>query len=220
MKKNNKNTVDMEVIWRKEEKKKALTGETVLEMSFCWPETAGKNLKLVNRYYGRVKEEFCSRWERELYLRACMDLVNKREQVRTFSPWKAVLAGEVLWQDERCCSIVMQVKEFHGDCRALEYRWGDVWNKEDGCPVRLKESLSGGIGWRGNLSKSLVASMKALREQGIYLDPDGEKKVQKYVSLHNFALTQDEVILYCPQCAVAPAVEGVLEFRVPRPQLV
>ena len=33
-----------------------------------------------------------------------------------------------------------------------------------------------------------------------------------------FALTEQEFIFYCPQCTAAPAVEGVLELRIPRTQ--
>ena len=218
MKREKSDSVNREIVWKKTNKALSLTGETVLELSLCWPEPEEKILGSVRRYYQKLKERFQTQWETQLYLCACMDLVEKREEDKVFYPWRASLAGEVTWQDENCVSIAMTVQEERGDRRILEYRWGDVWRWEDGCPVRLKDCVSGRRGWKRRLRDSLAEAADALRKQGIYLDPKEINCLNQYISLDRFALTEQEFIFYCPQCTAAPAVEGVLELRIPRTQ--
>ena len=216
MKRKKPDSINRELMWKKTCKTLSLTEEAVLELSLCWPEPEEKKLKSVGRYYQKVQERFRTQWETEQYLCACMDLIEKREEGKAFHPWRASLEGKVTWQNEKYVSIAMTVQEERGNHRILEYRWGDVWYWEDGCPVRLKECISGKRGWKGMLQKSLAEAAEGLRKQGIYLDSDEINCLYKYISPERFALTEQELIFYCPQCTAAPAVEGVLELRVPR----
>lgn len=216
MKREKSDSINGEIGWKKACKTLSLTGETVLELSLCWPGPEGKKMKSVRRYYQKLQESFQKQWETELYLCACMDLAEKQESGSVFYPWCASMAGEVIWMDEKYVSIAMRVQEERGDRRILEYRWGDVWYWEDGCPVRLKECVSGKRGWKEKLKKSFIEAAEGLRKQGIYLDLEKINCLHRYISMEYFALTDQELIFYCPQCTVAPAVEGVLELRVPR----
>ena len=216
MKRKKSASVNREIVWKKAGRTLSLAGETVLELSVCWPEPEASNLKSVRRYYQTLQERFRTQWETELYLCACLDLIEKQEESKVFHPWQASLAGEVTGQDEKCVSIAMTVQEQRGDRRILEYRWGDVWYWEDGCPVRLKDCVSGKRGWKKRLRNSFAEAAEELRKQGIDLDAEGINCLHQYICLERFALTEQELVFYCPQCTAASAIEGVLELRVPR----
>lgn len=216
MKEKKLNSTNREIVWKKVCKTLSLSGEQVLELSLCWPEPEEKRLKSVRCYYQKLKECFRKKWETELYLCACMNFLEKREGNKTFHPWRASLTGEITGQDEKYVSIAMTIQEEHGNSRILEYRWGDVWYWEDGCPVRLKECVSNKRRWKEMLWESLEEAAESLKKQGICMDPDGGNCLRKHVALERFAMTEEELIFYCPQCAAAPAVEGVLDLRVPR----
>lgn len=216
MKREEKNASDTQLLWKQNCKTLTLTGESVLELSLSWPEPEGKKLKGVRKYYQALQQRFQRKWESELYLRACMALVEKRDQSRVFTPWQASLSGEVTNQNEKYFSITMTARERHGDHRLLEYRWGDVWYQEDGCPMQVKECFSDQKRWRKTFLTAIAAAGADLQEHGVCLDKDGIKRLHKCISPHNFALTEQEIIFYCPQCTVAPAVEGTLEFRIPK----
>ena len=93
------------VVWNEEKRELKLCGEPVLEISYRWPAFEGKRFVWANRCYSRLVKLWKGQWERELYLRACVDLAEKREASRPFTPWKASLDGELTLADENYRSV-------------------------------------------------------------------------------------------------------------------
>ena len=203
------------IIWKEKEKTLTLTGEPVLELSLSWPQVEGKRMRGVSRYYQRLCQGWEKQWGREGYWCACADLAQKRAQSRPFAPWKARLSGQVTREDENYFSIAMAAREEHGDGRVLEYRWGDTWRQEDGCPVGLKELFPGNRRWRKELLLRAQQAAHQAQGQGVYLNGDWEKGLRRWFSPVRFALGEHELLLYYPQCTLAPAVEGAVELRLP-----
>ena len=204
-----------EVVWKEKQKTLTLTGETVLEMSLSWPEVTGKKLWNVRRYYRRLSEGWERQWCREVYWCACADLAQKRAASRPFVPWKASLSGWVTRRDEQLLSIAMLAGEEHGDGRGLEYRWGDTWRRENGSPVRLKELFPGKRRWRRDLLRQAEDAAQRAREQGRCLVPEPKGPLRRWFSAERFALEEDGLLLYYPQCTVASAAEGAVTLQIP-----
>lgn len=204
------------VVWHEEKRELKLCGEPVLEVSYRWPAFEGKRFVWANRCYSRLVKLWKGQWERELYLRACVDLSEKREASRPFTPWKASLDGELTLADEHYRSVVMAVRERHGDHRVLEYRWGDTWRLEDGSPERLQNCGPKGLGWKRRLCRALAEHLEG--REDVCPDGDAGNKLRRLMEWDRFALTERELILFLPQCAAAPAVEGAIRLSVPRTQ--
>lgn len=208
-----------QILWQREERTLTLTGEPVLELALSWPRAEGPERfrRALDRHYARLAAGWKKQWEREVYLRACVDLAGKRERSRPFTPWRGELAGEVKLLSGELASIAMTAREFHGDGRVLEYRWGDTWRCADGAPVTLSGLYAGERGWRRKLRRELERAARQAWEAGLCLDRDLSGPLRRFFSSGRFALTGEGMEVYYPQCALAPAAEGAPVFRVPLP---
>lgn len=195
-----------------------LGGEPVLELSLTWPEPEGRGFGRVKGYYRRLSRAWEARWKRETYWSACADLALKREASRPFSRWKCELSGAVRLEDDKFLSVVMMAREVQGDGRALEYRWGDTWRREDGCPVALRELFPNRKGWRREVLKRAEEAAIQAQEQGLYLEPGWERELRTWFSPSRFALAEGAVLLFYPQCTLAAAVEGAVTLTIPLDQ--
>ncbi len=85
------------VRWQEERRLLTLEGEGVLEYALRWPQVEGAGLggRWISAYYRRLAESWRRRWEREAYIRACLELVRRREGGRPFTLWRGELTGEV-----------------------------------------------------------------------------------------------------------------------------
>lgn len=207
------------IVWKEEEKTLTLTGEPVLELKLSWPQGEGKGklVRAVDRHYARLAECWRRQWEREVYLRACAALALRRERSRPFTPWRGELSGEVKLDDGTFLSIAMAAREVHGNGRVLEYRWGDTWRWADGSVVTLSALFAGEKRWRSRLRRELDQAAGRSRQEGVCLDEDISRPLRRYFSPGRFALTEDCLELYYPQCTLAPAVEGAPVLRLPLP---
>lgn len=207
-----------EITWEEEQRTLTLTGEPVLELSLSWPKVDWKPMRGVGRYYGRLCDAWKKHWEREGYWQACADLAQQRERSRPFRVWRGELSGQVTRNQNGMLSISMLAREVQGDGRVLEYRWGDTWRWEDGSVVTLKELFPKKKGWKKWLEQELLQAAQSCRQRGIYLDEDLERPLRRWWSGQRFALSEEGLIFYYPQCTIAPAVEGVVALCVPMPE--
>lgn len=186
-----------EVRWLEEQKDLTLTGEPVLTCHYVWPETGNKKL---DRYYRRVKTLWQRRWERELYWEACLDLAEKRERSRPFTPWTAQLLGETTYQDDNLLSISIEARERRGDGRTIYGRSGDIWAVKTGSPVYIP--------WK---ARKKICQTLALQEEGV-LDADYPEKLRRFFSPKNVCLRPAGLEVWYPQCTIASAAEGLPTF--------
>ena len=105
-----------QVQWKEEKRVLTLEKIPVLELELSVPQLTGggRGGERISRYYQRLAGAWRSRWSRENYWRACLDLARCREASRPFRPWTARLSGEVLFQDENTLSIRMDAREVRG----------------------------------------------------------------------------------------------------------
>lgn len=206
-----------EIVWQEERRTLTLTGETVLEVYLSWPKVGGKHMRNVDRYYTRLYQLWKNHWEREGYWQACADLAQQRERSRPFRVWQAELSGQVTLDQDGFLSIAMLAREVQGDGRTLEYRWGDTWRREDGSVVTLKELFAQKKGWKKRLEQELNQAVQDCRQRGTYLDEELQLPLRRWCSGQRFALSEEGLEVYFPQCTIAPAVEGAVVLRLPMP---
>ena len=206
-----------QVTWKEERRTLTLTGEPVMELSLSRPEVEGRKMRGVHRYYMKIYEIWKKHWEREGYWQACADLAQQRERSRPFRVWQAELSGQVTLDQDGFLSISMLAREVQGDGRTLEYRWGDTWRREDGSVVTWKELFTQKKGWKRRLEQELNQAVQDCRQRGTYLDEELRLPLRRWCSGQRFALSEEGMEIYFPQCTIAPAVEGAVVLRLPMP---
>ena len=202
-----------QIQWQEEKRVLTLEKVPVLELSLSWPQVAagGREGERISRYYQRLSQAWRSRWGRETYWRACLDLARCREKGRPFHPWTAQLSGQVLFQDGETLSIRMDAREVRGDGRPLQVRTGDLWRLPDGVPLPVAAYFPGKRRWRAHVRRKLKEQGEARRAAGdCFLDGDFDKKLRRVLSFRQCCRTPEGLEFYLPQCALAPAAEGVV----------
>lgn len=205
------------VVWRREEQTMTLEGEPVLRYSLNWPELEGRGfgVRWINRYYVWLVRSWRERWQREVYWRACLDLVSCRGGGRHFETWTGSLSGEVTLWERGLLSLRFAGEERHGRGKPNRVRWGDVWKVKEGAPCPAKEIFSGRRGWKRELTERVVEQGEARRAAGdCFLLPNWEKRVARTLPTEDFCLIPDGIELAFPQCTIAPAAEGTPVFCV------
>ena len=165
--------------------------------------------------YRRLVRSCRLRWERETYCLACLRLAACREESRVFRPWQAGLTGEVAMEGADLLSIRMELREVRGDGRPLLSCSGVTWDWKAGAPVPLGVLLPERSFRRQLLEGIRQAGEGELRRGSCLLDPDWKETARRKFRASRFCLRPEGIELFYPQCFLAPAVEGVLSFRVP-----
>lgn len=208
--------LEWNVEWKEKRMEKHLQGETVLTVRLCQPKVAGvgRGSARLERYLRRLTEAWQERWEKKVYLLACLDLAQRREAGEPFRPWEAALTGEVTYQDEEMISLRLDAVETRGDGRENRVRMGEVWQKPGGVPLPPHPRFFPGRRWRRTLFDRWREQGKQRREAGdCFLDAGFEGQLSRYFSPWNYCRTQQGLEFYLPQGTVAPALEGVVTFR-------
>ena len=146
---------------------------------------------------------------------ACLRLAACREESRVFRPWQAGLTGEVAMEGADLLSIRMELREVRGDGRPLLSCSGVTWDWKAGAPVPLGMLLPERSRRRQLLEGIRQAGEWELRSGSCLLDPDWKEMARRDFRASRFCLRPEGIELFYPQCSLAPAVEGVLSFRVP-----
>ena len=207
--------------WREIRRTLTLEGETVLEYTLSWPEVSGAGLggRWISRYYARLGQSWRERWEREVYWKACLELGERRQRARPFTPWQGELRGEVALAEEGLLSLRFTGWETRGDGRSSRVRWGDVWKVRQGAPCPLGERMGKKRGWRKRLWRQLVEQGERRRAGGdCFLDRDWVKKARACRPMEGWCLTPQGIELSLPQGAAAPAAEGCPVFTLEQEQ--
>lgn len=209
-----------QVQWKEEKRVLTLEKIPVLELELSVPQLTGggRGEERISRYYQRLAGAWRSRWGRETYWNACLDLVRCREASRPFRPWAARLSGEVLFQDEGALSIRMDAREVRGDGRPLQVRTGDLWKLPEGVPLPVRSYFPGDRRWWLHLTRKLREQGEARRAAGdCFLDPGFGVRLRRWLSPYRCCRTPEGLEFYIPQCTLAPSAEGVVTFSLSVP---
>lgn len=217
--KKRKKSASPTLIWQEEHQLLTLEGEPVLEYTLHWPQVqgAGWGGRWVNCYYAHLAKSWRERWQREIYWKACLSLVERRSQSRPFQPWRGELRGKVTLWEKGLLSLRLWGEEERGDGRPCQVCWGDVWRVAEGraCPPR--DFFPGKGRWKRDATDQILRQGRQAKQAGaVFLDDDWEERLPRYLALPDFSLTQESIDLTLPACAISPAVEGPLHFSIPR----
>lgn len=194
-----------------------LEGEPVLHCEITWPELKGtwKGIGAINRYYDRVVQMWKRRWEREVYLRACLDLADRRAQGRSFQVWQAKLSTKITRQEGDLLSLFQDGTEQAGYDRPVTVRRGDTWSLTQGVPRLLRSFFPKKKRWKKRLLEQVeeqIANRIAAGES--LLDPECMDMAPRVFDPGNFFLTEGGIQVFFPMYALGPSGEGIPTFDV------
>ena len=209
-----------EVRWKREHSTLKLQGEPVVEMELSWPQIvqSGAGSRRINRYYEHLTRQWRERWGRTIYWQACLELARCQREGESFSPWEVFLEGQVLFQDGGTLSIRMDAREIRGTGRPLRVCSGDIWMIPEGVPLPVRTYFPGDRRWWRHLVVKLREQGEARRSVGdCFLDLDFAQKLEQALSPHRCCRIPEGLEFYIPQCALAPAAEGIVTLTAPLP---
>lgn len=200
-----------ELRWNEEKKTLTLGGEGVLEYTMRWPKLEGKGrgVERLSQYYEKLAQVWRSRWTRELYCLACLELVRCRENSRPFHLWTANLTGEVALLEADCLSLRMEAVERRGEGLPTRVCTGDTWKWPDAIPMPLGSYFPKKHRWKGKVMKGLIQRSRERLEGGdCFFDQNFDEKLKKHFNWGNVCRREEGLEFYIPQCAIAPGAEG------------
>lgn len=196
-----------------------LEGETVLQWQATLPSFPPSKVeqKRLTPYYEKILECWEYRWNRKLYWSASIDLVEKRENLQLFYPWKASLVGECLDLQEifhkPYLSVSLTVEEQRGTSRKNCCFFSDMWDYQEGIPLSSAQLSRSHFG----KSKEILKKIQDLAEkkEDFLLLPEYEHRIAQYFSPKQLHFTLDGGEFHFPQGSIASKVEGVPKFFIP-----
>jgi len=212
---------ELAVVLKRQEWEMMLEGECVLRCVLTWPECTGtwRGLEAIRRYYDHVTDVWRMRWERELYLRACLDLADRRAQGRPFRAWQAELVTQVTYQESGIFSLWQEGRERWGYEKPLSLRHGDTWSLAEGVPRTLASFYPKKRRWKRSLLEQVERQARQRIDGGeSLLDADCTRLLRREFNAENFYLTGEGVQVFFPMYTLAPGGEGVPVFSVSLPE--
>ena len=196
------------LVWEEEHKLLSLEGQPVLEYTLSWPRlTRPKGLsRRINWYYARLARQWRLRWQREVYWQACLELAQRQQEGRPFTPWTGRLGGEVtLWEDG-LLSLSLTGEESRGNKKPCRVRWGDSWQVKEGAPCPPAQLAGRGRKWKKDLLPRLTEEGRAMAKSGEhFFDSDWESRLPRWLDKAEVWLTPEKMEWAFPPCAISPA---------------
>lgn len=211
---------ELTVELKRQEWEMTLEGERVLCCVLTWPELSGtwKGLKAINRYYSRVTQSWRGRWEREVYLRACLDLADRRAQGRPFRPWQAELNTQITRQEGGLLSLWQEGTERVGYDRPVTVRRGDTWSLESGAPRTLASFFPKERRWKKRVLEQVEGQIRQRLAGGeSLLDADCAVRLRRFFDPENYCLAGEGAQVFFPMYTLGPGAEGIPAFDIVLP---
>lgn len=197
-----------------------LQGETVLACWLTQPRLTGRGrgVQAINRYYRRVAERWKRRWNRELYLQACLDLARCAAEGTAFRPWQAAVDTCVTLDDGEVFSLWQEGRERQGKRPEFLARRGDSWRVRTGAPVTLAEVFRGEKRWRRWVLEQVARQVERRQKDGqSLLFPNCAELAKKQFDPERFWLEEDHVQIFYQPEVLGSRVEGVIAVPISVP---
>lgn len=191
--------------------------EPVLTISLRWPklDETLPGPRRVGRYYRQVEEQWKTRWEGELYRRACAAAAAAREASRPFQPWTASLDFALTRLDGALLSLYQDAVEDTGDRRPTTVRRGDTWAMPSGTPRSLASFFPAKGRWKRRVLDEIAAQAERRAASGESLFyQDWRERLEGAFHPERFYLTETGIAVFYPLYTIAPFAEGIPVFSI------
>ena len=193
-------------------------GDPVLILSIRRPSfpESGK-CRRIERYFSQLARRWQTRWEADLYPKACQSYTEHQTQSRPFLPWQVKLDYEITFWQPPLISIRLEIQEQDPSALPCFLHIGEVWDTAAGYPRSLRSFLPETPRlWKRELMKQLAVLVQQQLDSGeSLLRPDCFSDVKQKFDSERFYLTEEGIVIYYPLYALGPYGEGIPTFTIP-----
>lgn len=193
-------------------------GDPVLTLSIRRPSfpESGKTRR-IEYYFSQLAQRWQTRWENDLYPKACQSYTEHQAQSRTFLPWQVTLDYEITFWRPPLISIRLEIREQGPFSLPLFISIGEVWDIAAGYPRSLRSFLPETPRlWKRELMKHLAVLMQKQLDSGeSLLRPDCFSDLKLKFDSERFYLTEEGIVIFYPLYALGPYSEGIPTFTIP-----
>jgi len=181
------------------------------------PEDTDRIARRIRRYYRLQSRAFLRYCEHQLlpYAKAAY-----RTALAASAPlpcFQAELTCRVTYNENGLWSLYTQSRETGLPGQLLVRRWGDTWDLHTGYPLPLGSFFAPRRPWRRQLLSLAAAEIERQQRLGIaHYHEDWRRRLRRTFNARNFYLTPEGLAFFFPMYAIAPAVERVPVFLLPR----
>lgn len=197
-------------------------GTPVLHLSIRRPAFPdSRKYQRMERYFSQLARQWQSRWETELYQKACQALGEHSDEL-PFLPWQAAMDYQVTFWEPPLISIRVDIQEQGPVTPPPSLCIGEVWDCSCGYPCSLRTFLpEKPRRWKHALTAKLQEQARQRLDSGeSLLDPNCLSTVKSTFDPDRFYLTKDGIVLFYPIYALGSYGEGIPAFTLPaEPQI-
>lgn len=169
--------------------------------------------KRLQQYYDKVAQSWKNHWSGEIYWLSAIDLVEKRENSRIFTPWRVSLVGESIEISNKLCSVGLLAKEKRGKSLENQSFSSDLWDISTGFPVSPR-NLPPVLGKKKqDLLQTFI--LQGESRENFATVPEFKMAMNRHFSWKHIHFTEETADFYFPQGTIAPHVEGIPRFSIP-----
>ena len=199
------------------ERKLKSNGTTVLYCSISRPafSDSGKQRRM-ERYSARLAQLWQTRWENDLYRKACQAFADQPNDV-LFQPWNATMDYQVTYWDPPLLSIRINIQEQGPATPPVSLCIGEVWDCSSGYPCSLRAFLPvKPRRWKQILTEQLQKQAQQRLDSGeSLLYPNCLSVIKENFDPSRFYLTEDGLVIFYPLYTLGSYGEGIPTFTIP-----
>lgn len=193
-------------------------GTPVLTLSIrrpSFPET-GKTARM-ERYFSEVTRQWKTRWETNLFSKACQAKDTAMENSQSFLAWQAKLDFTVTLWKPPLLSLRFDAAETNETSRPVLICSGETWDCATGYPRTLRSFFSAqNFRWRKDIMEHLHTQISARLASGeSLLDTDCTQVMGRIFDSDHYYLTEDGISIFYPLYTLGPYAEGIPVFTIP-----
>ncbi len=176
-----------------------------------------KPWRRIRSYYILQKKCFLKYCERDLLPWAKAEARAALENSSPTPYFQAELYARETYRGGRFWSLYIEQRELNMPGGTFARRWGDTWDMATGFAVPLSTLFPPRSRWRACIMETARNEIIRQESRGeARYHPGWEKLLKKYWNPRNFYITRNGITVFWPMYAIAPAIEGVPAFVLPR----
>ena len=181
------------------------------------PEDTDRIARRIRRYYQLQSRAFLRYCEHQLLPCAKAACTAALESSTPLPCFRAELTRQITYNGSGLWSLYTQMQETTLPGRLLVRRWGDTWELSCGYPCSLGDFFPPRHPWKRQLLALAAEEIEEqLRAGTAQYHEDWRRRLRRAFNPRNFYLTPEGLAFFFPMYSIAPSMERVPVFLLPR----
>lgn len=194
--------------------------QVILKYTIKYPQFISGSFELfldkLNNYYYTRALMYEKKNVMDLFQMAIVDYENSIVNNYPIRMYEVYVDYEVTYNQNCALSLYFDQYEYTGGAHGLTVRSSDNWNLKRSREIKLNEVIVGQINPKVFIIENVLRQIDQSKkeEDFLYFD-DYDKLVRENLKNQDFYLSDDGVVIYFQQYAIAPYASGLRTFLIP-----